>query len=31
VSLAGTSGIDLARRPETLDMQELFRLYQACQ
>jgi 16S rRNA (adenine1518-N6/adenine1519-N6)-dimethyltransferase len=31
VSLAGRSGIDLARRPETLDMQELFRLYQACQ
>lgn len=24
------AGVDLTRRPETLDMQELFRLYQAC-
>lgn len=29
--LAKRSGLDLARRPETLDMQELFRLYESCQ
>jgi 16S rRNA (adenine1518-N6/adenine1519-N6)-dimethyltransferase len=29
--IAQASGIDLARRPETLDMQELFRLYESCQ
>jgi 16S rRNA (adenine1518-N6/adenine1519-N6)-dimethyltransferase len=30
-AIADGSGIDLARRPETLDMQELFRLYATCQ
>ena len=29
--IAQGSGIDLTRRPETLDMQELFRLYATCQ
>jgi 16S rRNA (adenine1518-N6/adenine1519-N6)-dimethyltransferase len=29
--IAQASGINLARRPETLDMQELFRLYATCQ